>query len=96
MGKINDMMFRELLKRGYSLDGNTRVWNIADSKLWYLTPKQAEGYLKLLDSESYQSDFGPKEMTLIGKNVDKIMESVGKGAVIWGIVTGVKLMQEAQ
>ena len=36
--KINDLIFKELIKRGYSLEGNTRIWNIADSKLWYLTP----------------------------------------------------------
>ena len=43
--KINDLIFRELIKRGYSLEGNTRIWNIADSKLWYLTPEQAQSYL---------------------------------------------------
>ena len=45
--KINDLIFRELIKRGYSLEGNTRIWNIADSKLWYLTPEQAKAYLDL-------------------------------------------------
>jgi uncharacterized SAM-dependent methyltransferase len=42
---VNDLLFKELIKRGYSLEGNTRVWNIADSKLWYLTPEQAQAYL---------------------------------------------------
>lgn len=79
--QINDLIFKELVKRGYSLEGNTRVWNIADSKLWYLTPKQAQSYLDLLDSEAYKSEFGPKEMTLIGKNVDKILETVGSGSI---------------
>jgi len=79
--KINDLIFKELIKRGYSLDGNTRIWNIADSKLWYLTPKQAQGYLELLNSESYQSEFGPKEMTLIGKNIDEILRIVRNGHV---------------
>lgn len=77
--KVNDLIFKELLKRGYSLEGRTRLWNIADSKLWYLTPEQAQGYLDLLNSESYQSEFGPKEMTLIGKNMDKILKIVGSG-----------------
>ena len=52
--KINDLIFKELIKRGYSLEGNTRVWNIADSKLWYLTPEQAQGYLDLdSDKDAY-------------------------------------------
>ena len=53
---INDLIFRELIKRGYSLEGNTRVWNIADSKLWYLTPEQAQGYLDLEKDEKYQKN----------------------------------------
>lgn len=77
--KINDLIFKELLKRGYSLEGKTRVWNIADSKLWYLTPKQAQAYLDLLDTESYQSEFGPKELTLIRKHIDELLKKVGKG-----------------
>ena len=79
--KVNDLIFKELIKRGYSLRGKTRVWNIADSKLWYLTPEQAQSYLDMLDSESYKSEFGPKEMTLIGKNVDEILEIVGEGNI---------------
>ena len=51
--KINDLIFKELIKRGYSLEGNTRIWNIADSKLWYLTPAQAQAYLDLDSSEEY-------------------------------------------
>ena len=46
---INDLIFKELIKRGYSLEGNTRVWNIADSKLWYLTPEQAQAYLEAVE-----------------------------------------------
>lgn len=53
-GQINDLIFKELIKRGYSLEGNTRVWNIADSKLWYLTDEQAQGFLDLEKSEDYQ------------------------------------------
>lgn len=38
--QVNDLLFKELIKNGYSLEGRTRVWNIADSKLWYLTAEQ--------------------------------------------------------
>jgi uncharacterized SAM-dependent methyltransferase len=75
---INDLIFRELIKRGYSQEGKTRIWNIADSKLWYLTPEQAQAYLNLLDSESYKSEFGPKEMTLIAEHISMIVETVAK------------------
>lgn len=75
--KINDLIFKELIKRGYSLDGNTRIWNIADSKLWYLTPEQAQGFLDLESSTDYQKDVIQKEIDLIDLNIKEYMEEVG-------------------
>jgi uncharacterized SAM-dependent methyltransferase len=75
--QINDLIFKELIKRGYSLEGKTRVWNIADSKLWYLTPLQAQAYLDLVSTEEYKKGIGPKELTLIHKYKSKIIESIG-------------------
>ena len=77
--KINDLIFKELIKRGYSLEGNTRVWNIADSKLWYLTPEQAQAFLDLERSEDYNREIIQKEIDLINKNMDKILKEVGDG-----------------
>ncbi len=80
--QINDLIFKELIKRGYSLDGNTRIWNIADSKLWYLTPDQAQGYLDLEKSEDYKKDTGqPQGQDLIKKNIVEITETI-KGSPI--------------
>ena len=52
--KIHDLIFKELLKRGYKLEGKTKVWDVADSKLWYLTPEQAQGFLDLEEDEYYE------------------------------------------
>jgi uncharacterized SAM-dependent methyltransferase len=70
--RINDLIFKELLKRGYSLEGNTRVWNLADSKLWYITPGQAQAFLDLEKSKEYQKDVIQKEIDLIQENIDEI------------------------
>jgi len=78
---INDLIFRELIKRGYALEGNTRIWNIADSKLWYLTPKQAQAFLDLESSEDYQRDVIQKEIDLINNNVDDILDEVREEAL---------------
>jgi len=75
--EINDLIFRELLKRGYSLEGKTRVWNIADSKLWYLTPKQAQGFLDLEKTKNYKESIIDKEVSLIKENLPKIVKSLG-------------------
>jgi len=70
--KINDLIFRELLKRGYSLEGNTRIWNLADSKLWYLTSAQAQAFLDLEQSKEYQKEVIQKEIDLIEQNINEI------------------------
>jgi uncharacterized SAM-dependent methyltransferase len=72
--QINDLIFKELIKRGYSLEGNTRVWNIADSKLWYLTPDQAQAFLDLEDEKRYKKDITQKEIDLINENIKEIIE----------------------
>ncbi len=74
--QINDLIFRELIKRGYSLEGNTRIWNIADSKLWYLTPEQAQAYLELENSKSYNEAVGENEG-------QKLIENMADEIVTW-------------
>ena len=76
--EINDLIFKELIKRGYSLEGNTRIWNIADSKLWYLTSEQAQAFLDLESSIDYQKDVIQKEIDLINENIGEIVEKIGK------------------
>lgn len=71
--QVNDLIFRELIKRGYSLEGNTRVWNIADSKLWYLRPEQAQAFLDLEMEETYKRDVTQKEIGLINENLNEII-----------------------
>lgn len=75
--KINGYIFKELIKRGYALEGKTRVWNIADSKLWYLTPEQSQAFLDLEKSEDYQKEVIKKELDLINENIDIIIERLG-------------------
>lgn len=79
--QVNDLIFKELIKRGYSLEGKTRVWNIADSKLWYLTPEQAQAFLDLEKSEDYQKDVIQKEIDLINENISEMIDKLGKKPV---------------
>ena len=72
--KIHDLIFKELLKRGYKLEGKTKVWDVADSKLWYLTPEQAQGFLDLEEDEYYEKSIIEKEISLIKKNLPEIIK----------------------
>lgn len=76
--KINSLIFRELVRRGYSLEGKTRIWNIADSKLWYLAPEQAKAYLTLVSSEDYKKKVGPKESVLLEEHLVALVDRLGK------------------
>ena len=79
--QINDLIFKELIKRGYSLEGNTRVWNISDSKLWCVTKKQAEAYLNLEYSDEYNKRVIEKETKLFVESIPEILESIGDSKV---------------
>ncbi|MEK6856280.1 MAG: L-histidine N(alpha)-methyltransferase [Nanoarchaeota archaeon] len=79
--QVNDLIFKELIKRGYSLDGKTRIWNIADSKLWYLTPEQAQGFLDLEQGEDYKKDVIQKEIDLIKFNINEVLKKIGNKPV---------------
>lgn len=80
--KINDLIFKELIKRGYSLNGNTRIWNIADSKLWYLTPEQAQGYLDLESSGGYKEMMFSAELKMLKKYMPEIATKIWNGSAI--------------
>ena len=74
---INDLIFKELIKRGYSLEGKTRVWNIADSKLWYLTKEQSQAYIDLEQEKEYQKNVIQKEVDLMELHISNILKEVG-------------------
>ena len=80
--QVNPLILKELIKGGYSLEGNVKFWNIADSKLWYLTPEQAEAYLNMEKSERIQKNFIKTELKLIEKNIKDISELI-KNKNIW-------------
>lgn len=73
---VNDLIFTELLKRGFETKEGKRVWDIADSKLWYLSPKQSQGYLDITHTEEYEQTVVKKEMDLLNKVLPKLSESI--------------------
>jgi uncharacterized SAM-dependent methyltransferase len=82
LSKINGLIFKELVKRGYSLEGNTRVWNLADSKLWYLTPNQAQAYLDLENSEDYKENVDNAEPELLETCIHQLKSFLEEGESI--------------
>ncbi|HSX40468.1 MAG TPA: L-histidine N(alpha)-methyltransferase [Candidatus Saccharimonadales bacterium] len=71
--QINDLIFKELIKRQFSVEGDTRTWNLADSKLWYLTDAQSQDYLNLEHQGDYKSSVTDKEVALLRQHVPDII-----------------------
>lgn len=72
--RVNDLIFRELVKRQYSKEGDTRVWDLADSKLWYLTDQQAQGFIDLENNEDYRKTITGRETGLIKEHIPDILQ----------------------
>lgn len=73
-----EIIFKELVKRGYSLRNKTRVWNISDSKLWYLTPELSKEFLKIKRYEPYRKAVVDKEISLINTHSKIFFNKFGK------------------
>ena len=91
--EISDLIFKELLKRGYKPEDGKRIWDVADSKLWYLTPKQAQGYLNLSKTRGYKESIIEKEVSLIKdhmKDLLKILPEISYNIIDLGCGDGEK------
>ncbi|MBM3247236.1 L-histidine N(alpha)-methyltransferase [Candidatus Pacearchaeota archaeon] len=74
--KINDLIFKELLRRPHSLEGKNKVYNIADSKFWYLTPEQAQAFLDLEKKDKFQQSVVKKENDLLQSGFKEIFPMI--------------------
>jgi uncharacterized SAM-dependent methyltransferase len=94
--KINDLIFKELTKRGYSLEGKSKVWNISDSRFWYVTPEQSRAFLDLEKKDPKQKMFVKQETGLIKKHCKELtlgIDNKGINIIDLGCGDGTKAMK---
>lgn len=72
----NKAFFRELVKQGYSIAKNKRVWDLSDGKLWCLTPELIEGYEKFVKYAPYKENVVEPEKDLLAKNAGMIFSLI--------------------
>ena len=90
---VNNIIFHELIKRGYSVRGKTRVWDISDSRLWYLTPALSKGFLNLKRFNPYRKNVVEREIALIkqhAKMISATMPLAAYNLIDLGSGSGVK------
>ena len=77
---INDLIFRQFVLRGHTEVAGVRTWDIADSKLWYLTSEQAKGFLTIEHSPEYSAAVTEKEVTLIREHAGAVARAMERRA----------------
>ncbi len=82
MVKANQLIFRQLIKNGYSLENKKRVWDLSDYKLWYLTDKQTKAYNDIDRHKDYTGAMFGSEADLMKESMPEIIEEVLHGSPI--------------
>ncbi len=62
-----------LARQSPEIRGDTRVWMLNDSKLWYASQNQADAYLKVDSSEAYKKGMHNAEHACIQTNMNTII-----------------------
>ncbi|MEM4182031.1 MAG: L-histidine N(alpha)-methyltransferase [Candidatus Pacearchaeota archaeon] len=76
--KAREVIMQELIKRGYSLEKGKKVWNVSDSRLWYLTEDQAKEFIKLEKIDEKQRMFVNEEIKLLRKYSKNISNTLAE------------------
>ena len=74
--QLKDTVLKEFIRRGYSTEGKTRIWNIANPELLYLTSEQIDMSLELAKEPQSIKDT-EKELALFTDNFEDIVNSIG-------------------
>lgn len=73
---FRDIVFKELVKNGYSRERGRRVWSIANHKLLYMTPQLAQGFLNLERWPRYKANVINREISLIKAHTYSFFEGL--------------------
>ena len=76
--QLKNVLFKEFIKNGYAREGGKKVWNIADRKFLYMTPKLAKSFLRLRNLEFYKQQVINREIALLHANAPTLSKIIGK------------------
>jgi uncharacterized SAM-dependent methyltransferase len=85
---VQKEIFQELFQQQElhrSSSDQSRTWDIAKSKFWYATPKQAKGFLALTSSAEYKKTIVDKEIDLLHRLFEKSKEMHLEGCLLDGL-----------
>ncbi len=73
---IKQAILKELVKNGYSEENGSKVWSIANTSLWFITPEMSRAFLKLRDVPRYRETIIETEIKLLEENIASFLESM--------------------
>lgn len=73
---INDAVFKEFIKYGPEKKGQNQIWKITNSKILYMSPELAKGFLDLCNHELYRKKIAEREIALIKKHTSNFLKNI--------------------
>ncbi len=79
--QVNNLIFKELIKRGYSEENGFKIWNIADSKLIFCSNNKGQAFFDFEKNSRYQNKIDFQEVNTIKDNIKEIKDSIKDKAI---------------
>ena len=76
---IRDIVFKELIRNGYSESKGKKIWNIANRSFLHLTPEMSKRFLNLRKFKPYKEGIYDRELELFRKHAPDFLERIGTG-----------------
>lgn len=74
---INEPVFRELVKQGYSRENGKRVWELLNLDLLHSSPQLSQAFLDMKDSSLYRDRIIKREIDLIKESASTLKAAIG-------------------
>ncbi len=79
--QVNNLIFKELIKRGYSEENGSKIWNIADSKLIFCSNNKEQAFFDFEKNSRYQNKIDFQEINTIQDNIKEIKDNIKDKAI---------------
>lgn len=79
--RVNNLIFKELIKRGYSEKNSSKIWNLADSKLIFCLNNGGQTFFDFEKNSRYQNKIDLQEINTIKNNIKEIKDNIKDKAI---------------
>ena len=73
---MKEILFKELIKKGHSVENSVNIWDISDRSFRYINKEMAEAYLRLSEHPRYKAIVIDIEKKLLKENIKSFIKCV--------------------